>query len=55
LVRAASFHHLDVLLRLQVFGMPMHVVLELGGIGCIMIAVVIRLMRDKDRRSIVSK
>lgn len=35
LVRAASFHHVDVLLGLSLEGLPVNAVLELGGIGMI--------------------
>jgi hypothetical protein len=35
IIRAASFHHVDVLLKLNLFGLHINHVLELGGIGLI--------------------
>ena len=37
-VRAASFHHVDLLLRTSVLGVRVNVLLELSGIVCIMVA-----------------
>ena len=36
LVRAASFHHVDVALRVPVFGLKLHTVLELTGIAIVL-------------------
>jgi hypothetical protein len=40
LVRAASFHHVDVALRAPVFGLKLHVVLELVGIAVVIFGAV---------------
>jgi hypothetical protein len=37
LVRAASFHHIDVAMRAPVFGLKLHTVLELAGIAVVII------------------
>ena len=45
LVRAASFHHVDNLLHLELGGLRINWIMELGGIGCIGAAAVARLRR----------
>lgn len=35
MVRAASFHHVDVAMRMPVFGLKLHTVLELAGIAVV--------------------
>jgi hypothetical protein len=50
LIRAASFHHVDEFLGWRGFSIPMNEVLELGGIGCILLAALWRLLR-RDQRS----
>jgi hypothetical protein len=40
LVRAASFHHVDIALRTNVFGLKLHVVLELAGIAVVIFGAV---------------
>jgi hypothetical protein len=54
LVRAASFHHIDQFLKLRTFAVPLHSILELGGIACIMLAVIIRSSRSGHRRPAAS-
>ena len=49
LIRAASFHHIDQLLKLRAFRMPLHSILELAGIACIIVAVMIRLSQSSRR------
>ena len=44
-VRAASFHHVDRLLYFELGGLRISWILELGGIGCVALASVMRLRR----------
>ena len=47
-IRASSFHHVDILLREQLFGLRWNGWLELGGIACVAVAAG-RFGRDKAR------
>jgi hypothetical protein len=42
-MRAASFHHVDLLLRAELAGVRINWLLELGGLGCIAAAAALRL------------
>ncbi|MCK7468704.1 MAG: hypothetical protein MZU91_11700 [Desulfosudis oleivorans] len=46
-IRAASFHHVDVLLRSQLLGVRVNWVLELGGIGLIVLSALQALLRAR--------
>jgi hypothetical protein len=46
-VRAASFHHFDVLLKLSFLGVSVNAVLELSGLVCIGVAAASYLNRDR--------
>jgi hypothetical protein len=43
-IRAASFHHVDEFLGWRVRSVHMNAILELSGIGCIMLAAILRLL-----------
>jgi hypothetical protein len=43
IVRATSFHHVDLMLHLEIGGWRLNWILELGGIACITLAVLRRL------------
>jgi hypothetical protein len=53
LIRAASFHHLDVAMRTGIFGLKLHTVLELAGIAVVIAGA--RMHRRTKRPSPVSR
>ena len=44
LLRASSFHHMDTLINVDLFGLRMNWILELGGISCIIVACCLNLV-----------
>ncbi len=50
LVRAASFHHIDVAMRLPVLGLKLHTVLELAGIAIVIAGAAWPVRRRARRR-----
>jgi hypothetical protein len=49
LVRAASFHHIDVAMRTPVLGLKLHTVLELIGIGIVIVGAAWQQRRSAQR------
>jgi hypothetical protein len=47
-IRAASFHHVDELLGSRLLRVSVNNVLELSGIGCVMLAVMLRWIPPED-------
>ncbi len=47
IIRAASFHHVDVFLKFRLAGLKMNWVLELSGIGCMVAAALLNFYRIK--------
>ncbi|WP_310498859.1 hypothetical protein [Sandarakinorhabdus sp.] len=50
LIRAASFHHIDVALRTAVLGLKLHAVLELAGIAVVIAGALLRSPRPAPGR-----
>ena len=50
MIRAASFHHVDLFLGLHALGIRFNAIFELGGIGCIAVAAIGRLSMPKRKR-----
>lgn len=42
IVRVTSFHHVDLMLHMEIGGWRLHWILELGGIACIALTVLAR-------------
>ncbi|MCS6812670.1 MAG: hypothetical protein NZ772_03740 [Cyanobacteria bacterium] len=51
LARASSFHHFDWLINVQILGIRMNWILELGGISCVIVSAVRQLHRVRTHAS----
>lgn len=51
LIRAASFHNVDILIHSRIFGIKWNWILEIGGLSVVLLGALLRSLKNKRQRS----